>query len=282
LESIENIQEIKSLISLLDDPDPEIFINVEKAIISRGIVMLPFLEDALTLHHDKLAEGRIHKLKHQIHFDNTLAKLNRWVAVGQYNLLLGALIIAKFQYPELKEEHVIRKLGFITQDIYLRIKENMSPMEKVRIINSVLYDDYEFYGNKRDYQSPQCSYINMLIDTGRGNHLSLGMLYMLVARSLGVPIVGVDLQEFFFLGYQEEDEILFFINPFSRGNTLTRNELLFFLKLAEVDVLKYPIEPASNLTIIRRLLVTLANAYLKLGKTNKADDMMRLLEEIND
>ncbi|MFO7722773.1 MAG: transglutaminase-like domain-containing protein [Bacteroidales bacterium] len=281
MESIENIQEIKSLISLLDDPDPEIFSNVEQEIIRRGTIMLPFLEEAGARSDDKLMQDRIRKVVHLIHYTNTRAKLARWVTVGQDNLLLGALIIAKYQYPELKEEHIIRKLGFITQDIYLRIKEHMTPMEKVRIINSVLYDDYEFYGNKRDYQSPQCSYINMVIDTGRGNHLSLGMLYILVARSLGVPIAGVDLQDYFFLGYQEEGKMLFYINPFSRGNTLTQSELLFFLKLAEVDVQKDRIEAASNLDIIRRLIITLAEAYQKLGKPDKAQELNGLLEETN-
>jgi regulator of sirC expression with transglutaminase-like and TPR domain len=279
LESIENIQEIKSLISLLDDPDPEVFTRVEQEIISRGFIMLPFLEEAGSRSNDDVMQDRILKLVHIINYNNTRAKLARWVAMGQDNLLLGALIVAKFQYPDLKEEHVIRKLGFITQDIYLRLKEHMTPMEKVRIINTVLYDDYEFYGNKRDYQSPQCSYINMVMDTGRGNHLSLGMLYILVARSLGVPIVGVDLQDYFFLGYQDNDKILFYINPFSRGNTLTQSELLFFLKLAEVDIQQHPIEPASNLDILRRLITTLADAYLKLGKPDKAKDLKGLLDE---
>lgn len=261
----------------MDDPDEDVYLAVEQEIIQRGILMVPWLEEAWGT-GNPLVQLRIEKTIHIIQFTHTKQKLEKWVAMGQDNLLLGALIIAKYQYPDLKEEAIIRRLGHITQDIYLRIKENMSPMEKVRIVNTVLYDDYEFYGNKRDYQSPQCSYLNMVIDTGKGNHLSLGMLYILVARSLGIPIVGVDLQEYFFLAYREEEKMLFYINPFSRGNTLTQSELLFFLKLAEVDVQKNQIEPAGNLEILRRMVLNLIDSYQKVGKPDKAEEVRILLE----
>ncbi len=275
--SIDNIQEIKSLISLMDDPDDALYQSVEKEIINRGSAIIPFLEEAWTQSEDKMVHNRIESAIHQIHFSATVSRLEKWFAVGQENLLLGAIVIAKYQYPNLKEENIIRKLGHITQDIYLRIKEDMSPMEKVKIINAVLYDDYEFFGNKRDYQSPQCYYLNMVFDTGKGNHLSLGILYMLVARSLGIPIVGVDLQDYFFLAYREHEKMLFYINPFSRGNTLAQSELLFFLKLAEVDVQREQIGPASNLIIIRRLVASLIVAYEKLNKHDKADELKILM-----
>lgn len=275
--TIDNIQEIKSLISLMDDPDELVFNSVEKEIVARGAVMIPWLEEARAKSSDPLMQTRIERTIHLLRFKNTRERLSKWVAMGQDNLLLGAIIIAKYQYPDLKEESIIRRLGHITQDIYLRIKDDMSPMEKVQIINTVLFEEYEFYGNKRDYQSPQCYYLNMVFDTGKGNHLSLGMIYLLVASSLGVPIVGVDLHEYFFLAYSEEENMLFFINPFSRGNTLSQSELLFFLKLAEVDIKKGQIEPADNLTIIRKLIAGLADSYEKLHKEEKVRELNELL-----
>jgi len=275
--SIDNIQEIKSLISLLDDPDTEVLQAVISEILRRGPVVSPWLQEALSHTENPVVRKHLESLIHQLHVINIRTRLSKWVAMGQDNLLLGAMLLARYQYPDLKEENIIRRLGHITQDIYLRIKEGMSPAEKISIVNNVLFDDYEFFGNKRDHQSPPCYYLNMVFDTGKGNHLSLGILYMLVARSLGIPVVGIDLPDFFFLAYREEEKILFYINPFSRGNTLTQNELLFFLKLAEVDISGHSIEPASNLSIMRKLITGLIEAYRRANKPEKAEDLEGLL-----
>ncbi len=276
--SVNNIQEIKSLISLLDDPDEHIISAIKDEIIRRGPGITPWLKEALNTYSDGLVQKHLKVVIHKLHVVSIVQKLEKWVAMGQDNLLLGALIIARYQYPELKEENIIRRLGHITQDIYLRIKDDMAPAEKVKIVNAVLYDDYEFYGNKRDYQTPQCYYLNMLFDTGKGNHLSIGILYILVARSLGIPIVGVDLLDYFFLAYRENDKMLFYLNPFSKGSMLTQSELLFFLKLAEVDINQHQIEAADNLTIIRKLIIGLMESYSKLNKSDKVDELNKLLE----
>ncbi|HRZ41947.1 MAG TPA: transglutaminase-like domain-containing protein [Bacteroidales bacterium] len=273
----ENLQELKSLVRLLEDPDEAVFQLVSAEILQRGTLMLPLLEEGLT-EADPVMQDRILQLSGKIQFSATCHQLEKWVAVGSDNLLLGALIVAKYQYPNLKEETIIRRLGHITQDIYLRIKDQMTPIEKIMIINRVLYDEYEFFGNKRDYQTPPNFFLNTVIDTGKGNHLSLGILYILVAQSLGIPVVGIDLENYFFLAYQEDERLLFFINPFSRGNTLTHNELVFFLKLAEVEVAPGGIRPATFPEILRRLVMSLMEAYRKLGKEEKADDMQTLLK----
>lgn len=272
----ENLQELKSLVRLLEDPDEAVFELVSAEILQRGTNMLPLLEEGLA-EADQVMQERILQLSGKIQFNTTCHQLGKWVAMGSDNLLLGALIVAKYQYPNLKEETIIRRLGHITQDIYLRIKDRMTPMEKIMIVNRVLYDEYEFFGNKRDYQTPPNFFLNTVIDTGKGNHLSLGILYILVAQSLGIPVVGIDLENYFFLAYKEDERLLFYINPFSRGNTLTHNELLFFLKLAEVDVSPEGIKPATFSEIIRRLILSLMEAYRQLGKEDKADDMQTML-----
>lgn len=278
MSNIYNIQEIKSLISLLDDPDEAVISNVMAEIIRRGPVVMPWLQEAQASSLDPVSETRISTLLQQLHVINIKTRLTKWVGMGQDNLLLGALIVARYQFPELREENIIRRLGHITQDIYLRIKPEMSPIEKIQIVNTVLYDDYEFFGNKRDHLSPQCYYLNLLFDTGKGNHISLGILYMLVARSLGIPVVGVDLNEYFFLAYREDDRMLFYINPFSKGNVLSQAELLFFLKLAEVQVPDHPMEPATNFEIIRTLIEGLIQAYERMDNLDKANEIRELLE----
>jgi regulator of sirC expression with transglutaminase-like and TPR domain len=272
----DDIQEYRSLVKLLDDPDEAVYQLIRTEIVQRGQSILPCLEDALE-GADPLMQERITMITSEIQFGQTCQQMAKWVAFSSSNLLSGVLIVSKYQFPNLKEEPIIRRLGHIIQDIYLRIKDNMNPVEKIQVINAVLYDDYEFFGNKKDYQSPASYHLNVVMDTGKGNHLSLGILYLLVARSLGIPVSGIILGEYFFIAYQEDDKTQFYINPFSKGNILTMNELLFFLKLADVDLPPDGIKPASHPDIVRQLIISLMGAYRKLGKEEKAGDLETLL-----
>ena len=63
-----------------------------------------------------------------------------------------------------------------------------------------------FTGNKKNYHSPQNSYLNTVLETKKGNPLSLSILYQVLAESLEIPIKGVNLPNHFILAYQHLQE----------------------------------------------------------------------------
>ncbi len=63
-----------------------------------------------------------------------------------------------------------------------------------------------FSGNTTNHQDPQNSYIGQVLDTKKGNQISLASIYSIIAQKLDIPIYGVNLPQHFILAYLDEDK----------------------------------------------------------------------------
>ena len=110
----------------------------------------------------------------------------------------------------------------------------------------------------------------------------MGILYKTLADKLDLPIVGINLPDHFILGYQDvfnhtDNELLFYINPFSKGAVFGKGELDRYIEKMDIEVNIEDLKPISNKEIIKRLLTDLKNLYRKLGKYRKLDEVDQLL-----
>jgi len=289
-----NKQEIKALISLLDDPDENIYQEVSMRFLSFGEEVIPVLEDAWEHSFDTLIQNRIENIIHQIQFDLIKDALKDWSQPHHQNLLEGALLIAKYQYPDVDLKKIQKQIDQIKQDVWLELNENLTALEKVKIINHILFDVHNFSGNTTNYHAPQNSYINNVLESKKGNPLLLSIIYTIVAQSLEIPIYGVNLPEHFILCYvdtehmgvpsvkgNEGSNVLFYINPFSKGAVFSKREIDAFLKQLKLENLEMFYEPCSNLEIIKRLLRNVIASYEKLGYPDKSKELKILLDSIS-
>ena len=118
------------------------------------------------------------------------------------------------------------------------------------------------------------------------------MLYILVARSLKIPIYGVNLPRHFVLAYLEqehqnddeglcEEQVLFYMNPFNKGAIFTRNEIALYIKQLKVEPRDEYFCPASNRTIIQRMINGLIEVYQRVSNTEKAEALQTLLKALD-
>ena len=285
---MENIKdnELNALIHLLEDPDEEIFSTIRERILSMGEEVIPALENVWESTFNNILQTRIEDIIQTIQFTNVLEELKLWADTGGVDLLTGTMLVSKYQYPDLDEEHVRKQIELIRRDVWLELNSNLTAYEKVRVINHILFDVYNFTGNTTNYHAPQNSYINNVIESKRGNPLLLSILYSIIAQGLNIPIYGVNLPEHFILAYRdeftiqnegEEESILFYINPFSKGAVFSRREIDTFLKQLKLDQNRIFYESCSNVDIVCRQLRNLIVSYEKLGYPNKVDDLKNLL-----
>jgi len=117
---------IKALITLLDDPSEEIFNTVEDELLKAEVEIVPELEKVWETQPDGVMQHRIENIIHSLQFRDVKKRLKAWAAFDGENLLAGAWLIAKYQYPELTFEEIdqsINKMctGFrVTTVIFLR------------------------------------------------------------------------------------------------------------------------------------------------------------------
>jgi regulator of sirC expression with transglutaminase-like and TPR domain len=235
-------------------------------------------------------QSRIEDIIQTIQFNSTQEELKLWTATGGIDLLQGTLLIARYQYPDLDEDSIRHQIELIRKDVWLELNPNLTAFEKVRVINHILFDVYNFTGNTSNYHAPQNSYINNVLESKRGNPLLLSILYSCIAQGLNIPIYGVNLPEHFILAYrdeytlrendEEEEPILFYINPFSKGAVFSRREIDTFLKQLKLEPNRIFYESCSNVEIIQRQLRNLITAYEKLGYPTKVEDLKKLLNTI--
>ena len=285
-----NVNEIVSLINLLDDPDENIFQHVQDKLIQIGVEAIPYLERSWEENkYTGLFQVRIETLIDTIQFNQIIADLSGWNN-SEKNILDGWILLTKWQFPGINESIIKGKIEEIKNDIWIEIKGKQTAQEKILTFNKVFYTNYKFQGNTKNYHSPINSFIHTVLETKHGNPLSLAILYSTIAQMLHIPIYGVNLPNHFILAYVESDlrsndfknlnrkDILFYINAFSNGSILNEKDIHSFLKQLKIEPNESFYIPCSNKTIILRIITNLISSYQQLGNIKKVEQLIQLKE----
>ena len=191
------------------------------------------------------------------------------------DLEAGLFALANSVHPEIERHSIGEQLDRMADGITANIAPADHPIRIVRTLNTFLFDDLNFRG-KQDYDrdpDPDLSFINRVLDRRTGIPISLSSIYLLLARRLDLPIVGVDMPMHFILRYNDEHP--FYIDPFHQGRILTANEC--------GDIIGKPIDEnslpvASNLRILIRTTGNLFMAYTALGDEARAESMKSYID----
>jgi regulator of sirC expression with transglutaminase-like and TPR domain len=164
----------------------------------------------------------------------------------------------------------------------------MTALENVKVLNHIFFGVQHFDGNKINPNTPQNYYLNTLLETKKGSPLTLGMLYIILAQKLKIPIYGVNLPQHFILAYltemgianPTESDVLFYINPFNKGAVFTKREIELFIRQLKIQAELSFFEPCTNIDMIKRLITNLIFSYNQMGYPDKIEDLENLLKII--
>jgi hypothetical protein len=279
-----DMDQLNLLIHLLDDPDQEAFQQVSHEILTLGLPAVEPLEEAWFNTNDELARKRIEVLVHSLQYDNLYSELANWVNSGGQDLLRGYLIATRFQYPNLEEAKLLTDLNKLTRSVWIELNENLTSLEKIKVLNHMLFGIIEIGGEITDIHVPDHYFLNNLLQSKHGNAVSIGMLYVIIAQKLMLPVKGVDLTGNFIAcfthvpsdfkdDYKPISEVKFYINPFAMGAVFTRKEILLYLEKAGIVPTLNCFKPADNITVLKRWCYDLMKAYLDSGMKEKAREL---------
>jgi regulator of sirC expression with transglutaminase-like and TPR domain len=281
---------IDALIALLDDKNAEVINAVNDNLLKEGLEIIPRLEKVWETTLDENLQERLENVIQNIQFETTKKNLNAWSSSGAENLLEGACYLAQFQFPEIKLKKLESEIDKIRKDIWIEPNNSQTALEKVKIINYVLFDLHKFSRNSTNFYSPQNLYINQVLETKKGNPISLAILYLSIAHKLQLPVYGVNLPKNFILAYKDEyrhcdsddeaEDILFYINPNNKGAILGKKEIDYFLDQQKLIPDNIYYTTCSNQTIVLRLIHNLVLSYEKLGFEDKIERLKELSKAI--
>ena len=268
-------KELKALVSLLDDDDLEVVQHVEHKIMSLGTYIIPYLEFEWENSFNPTVQKRIEELVHSLQFELLKEKLHAWRMSEEQDLLEGMWLINTYQYPDLELEQLTKELEQIYYEAWLEFKADIHPVDQIKILNSVLFNKLHFGANTKNFHSPGNSMLNVVLQTKKGNPISLCVIYMLVAKKLKLPVYGVNLPNLFVMVYKQE-EGQFYINAFNRGLVFSKKEIDDYIDNLKLPQNEIYYEPCSHLEIVKRVLRNLVHAHEKLGHTEKVMEIKQL------
>ncbi len=269
-------QEIKALISLLEDDDNEILTHVEDKLSALGETAIPFLEDEWASNLNPKLQNRIESLIKRLQLDAVSLRLQEWVDNYQNDLLRGMWAIASYKYPTLSLEDLRKDFEQIYYEVWRKFQPDLAPSDEVRMLNAIIFGDLQFGANNQSFHSPSNSMINVVLESRKGNPIALCIVYMLIAQKLGMPVFGVNLPNLFVLTYKSPDKI-FYINAFSRGLIFSRSEIDSYIAQLHLPQKEMFYEPCTNLDIVKRVLRNLMLSFEQLGERNEIADLEKLM-----
>jgi regulator of sirC expression with transglutaminase-like and TPR domain len=273
--------ELKALVSLLDDDDKHISSHVEEKILSLGKEAIPFLEHEWESNLNPVVQSRIEELIHQLQLELLKSRLMEWYHSEDHDLLTGMWILSTYQYPEIELEKLRQDLEQIYYETWLEFRPDLYPYDQVKVINSVLFNKLKFGANTKNFHSPGNSMINVVLESRKGNPITLCVIYMLVAQKLKLPVSGVNLPNLFILTYKDANH-QFYINAFNRGLIFTKQDIENYINELHLVPQNSFYEPCSNLDIIRRALRNMVMSFEKIGEHAKAEEIKLMLIDISD
>ena len=265
-------REISALFTLIDDPDEEVFSTVSERIVNYGPAIIPNLENLWENTPADEVQGRIEMLIHRLHYTDLTKDITEWRDSAYHDLLFGALLVAKFQYPELHTTPVLQEIEKIRRNVWLELNSYLTPMEQANVISSILYNYYNLKGNEVAYTNPDDFFLHKVLQTKKGNAISNGILYMVLAELLDVPVRAINIPRQFILAYfdseydpstQSDDarhNINFYVDA-TTGQPFTHKDVEAYFKRISVPLTASYFKPLSKKRIIQILLGELAHCF---------------------
>ena len=178
----------------------------------------------------------------------------------------AAALTAAHEQPWLDPDDLVARIDGLATDLH--IPEEASTIEAVARLNLHFCNKLGFSGATEDYDAPIHSMLDRVIEGRKGLPILLSLLYIEVARRVGVSLEGVGFPGHFVVRAEDEDQA-FFIDPFAGGKVWRAEEMLLRLSkvldrpLHDIEDAEARLQPSSRLEIAARLSRNLKVSYLR-------------------
>ena len=271
-------KEISALLHLIDDPDEDVYNTVSNKIISFGKDIIPNLEHLWESTSNEEIQERIELLIHRLHYRDLTNDFTEW-AVNDADLLEGALLVARYHYPDMDTTLVHQEIEKLRRNTWLELNNYLTPIEQINV---------EFaYNNPDDYL------INKTLESKKGNALSNGIIYIALCELLDIPVRAINIPRQFIMGYFDpqhdllnpvghaSEKINFYIDPLN-GQMYSHKDVEAYFKRISVPPVASYFRQLSNKRIIQYLLEELSKCFDNDRNRYKMDELLllaNLLEE---
>ncbi|MFY8026051.1 MAG: transglutaminase family protein [Sediminibacterium sp.] len=284
---MQETKELNALFTLIDDPDEVVYTTVTEKLVGYGKPVIPNLEHLWETTPNQVIQERIEMIIHRLHFTDLQNDLTEWNSSACPDLLFGALLIAKFQYPDLPITPVVHDIEKIRRNVWLELNSFLTPLEQANVLSSIIYNYYHLKGIELKYENPDEFFIHKVLESKKGNAIANSIIYQILCEKLEVNarIIGIPKQSIiaffnseFELGEPDtlyRDQILFFVDA-TNGQAYSHNDIETYLKRMGLSMDPDYFIPLSHPQIINQLIKQVAKCFCKNEELYKKEELMQL------
>jgi regulator of sirC expression with transglutaminase-like and TPR domain len=279
-------KEITALLHLIDDPDEDVYTTVSEKIFSFGKAIIPNLEDLWENISNEETQERIELLIHRLHFRDLTTDFTAWTN-NNGSLLDGAVIIAKYNYPEMLPATSQQEIEKMRRNVWLELNNYLTPLEKINVMNSIFFNYYKHKGVEISYDNPDNFLINKTLETKKGNAISNGIIYLILCELLDIPVQAINIPRQFILAYfdtqyeamnpvgHSSEKIKFYIDALT-GQMYSHKDIESYFKRMSVPPVASYFKPKDNKQVIKFLLEELSKCFDNTKNQYKMDELLSL------
>jgi len=284
-------KEITALLQLVDDPDTEVFDTVADKLLHYGKEIIPSLEHVWESTADEVLQERMEFLIHRVHFNDLQQEFLEWSRSKQPEVLRGAILIAKYRFPDLNVPFILTQFDQIRRNVWLELNNYLTPLEQINVLNSILYNYYKLQGHELTERDTRFFFINQVLESKQGNAYSIGMLYLAICEVLDIPVFAVEVPRQFIFAYIDTlhsffshdpegvQHIQFYIDPIS-GMAYTQKDLEMYLRKINATDREQYFKPLTTRRVIYKMLEELSLCYRYQREDAQADEIQQLMQLI--
>ncbi len=170
--------------------------------------------------------AQLRQLAAAVHQRAVLTELARVVGGKEENIDLvhAALLLARLDNDEVDVEAYRRDVERMAQKVRERLAKDAAEADRLAALNQFFFKDRGFHGSRADYYHRSNSYLSEVIDDREGLPITLSVLYIELARRLGLKVEGVGLPGHFVVRHVPAKGEPRLIDVYEGGTPLTRAE----------------------------------------------------------
>lgn len=286
---MQQTKELNALFTLIDDPDVEVYTSVSERIVDFGAAIIPNLENLWENTFNEDVQERIASLIHKLHLTDLTNDLVEWRESAHHDLLFGALLVAKYEYPDLQTTPVLQDIEKIRRNVWLELNSYLTPLEQANVLSSIIYNYYNLKGGEVAYNKPDEFFLNRVLATKQGNAISNGIIYKILCDLLDINAKIINIPKQFILAFFQDDydeatyighpqnKILFFVDA-TTGQAHSHNDIENYFKRISVPPVKSYYKPISHKRSIQILIEELSKCYSLSSNQYKQQELLCLVE----
>ncbi|MFW5659068.1 MAG: transglutaminase family protein [Bacteroidota bacterium] len=252
------------MVRLLDDEDPVVQQQIEQELIGMGMEAISRLEGILPTLEDNAIQQQVEAMIARLQSQQIGEQLYEWRKGGGEDLLEAWMLINQIEHPGMDTQVFHNAINRLASRTWLQINVGMNDLEKLSVINRLLYSMEAFSGNHGSPEAPDNNHISFVLNEKQGNSLSMCMLYSILSDKLGVPLQIVNFNGYFALRYLSRDSH-FYIDAYNKGLFFTPQQVERFLKKLGAEDNRNTYKPLSNIYVILQLLQALEATHKLAG-----------------